>query len=57
MNVLQQRVAMIGEAEGHGRQAVAALDDWTRTLPGRPHLQALVKVTILVHISIQQAGG
>ena len=55
VNVSQQRVVRIRQAEGHGRQAVASLDD--RTLPGRPHQQALVHVPVLVHISIQQAGG
>jgi hypothetical protein len=55
VNVLQQRVMKIRQAEGHGRQAVASHNDWT--LPGRPHLKALVKVPVLVHISIQQAGG
>jgi len=54
VNVSQQRVVRIRQAEGHGRQAVASLDDWT--LPGRPHLQTLVNVPVLVHISIQQAG-
>jgi hypothetical protein len=55
VNVSQQWVVRIRQAEGHGRQAVASLDDWT--LPGRPHLQALVHVPVLVHVSIQQAGG
>jgi len=57
MDVLQQRVVLIRQAEGHGRQAVAALDDWSQILPGRPHLQALINVPVLVHISIQQASG
>ena len=55
VNVSQQRMLRIRQAEGHGSQAVASLDEWT--LPGRPHLQALVHVPVLVHISIQQAGG
>jgi len=57
MDMLQQRVVSIRQTEGHGRQAVAVLDDWSQILPGRPHLQALINVPVLVHISIQQASG
>jgi hypothetical protein len=51
VNVSQQRVVRIRQVVGHSCQAVASLDDWT--LPGRPYLQALVHIPVLVHISIQ----